>query len=42
MKAYFDAVGHYSRWDVVSLSVREEAWEPVTPAKSFKEGDRHG
>jgi amidase/nitrilase len=42
MKAYFDAVGHYSRWDVVALSVREEAWEPVTPAKSLKEGDRHG
>jgi nitrilase len=31
-KAYFDSVGHYSRWDVLQLLIRDEAWEP-TPAR---------
>lgn len=31
-KAYFDSVGHYSRWDVLQLLIREEGWEP-TPAR---------
>jgi nitrilase len=31
-KAYFDSVGHYSRWDVLQLLIRDEGWEP-TPAR---------
>ncbi|MBI1735377.1 MAG: carbon-nitrogen hydrolase family protein [Candidatus Rokubacteria bacterium] len=27
-KAYFDSVGHYARWDLLQLVVREEGWEP--------------
>lgn len=27
-KALFDSLGHYARWDVVQLLVREEGWEP--------------
>lgn len=33
-KNVFDCMGHYARWDVVSLNLREEGWEPV--------GQRHG
>jgi amidase/nitrilase len=29
-KAYFDAMGHYSRWDAVSLSISDETLDPVT------------
>ena len=28
VKAVFDSLGHYSRWDVVRLDVRSEAWDP--------------
>ena len=28
-KAYFDSVGHYSRFDVLQLLIREEGWEPT-------------
>ena len=37
-KAYFDAMGHYSRWDAVSLDVSDETLSP------FSEGSRghHG
>lgn len=28
-KAYFDAMGHYSRWDAVSLEVSDETLNPV-------------
>ncbi|MGH7908727.1 MAG: carbon-nitrogen hydrolase family protein [Thermodesulfobacteriota bacterium] len=28
VKAIFDSLGHYSRWDVARLSVRREAWVP--------------
>ena len=28
-KNVFDCMGHYARWDVVSLNLREEGWEPV-------------
>ena len=31
VKAVFDSLGHYSRWDVVRLSVRCEAWVPEVP-----------
>ncbi|MBI3077842.1 MAG: carbon-nitrogen hydrolase family protein [Deltaproteobacteria bacterium] len=30
-KAYLDGVGHYARWDLLSLSIREEAWSPTGP-----------
>jgi nitrilase len=29
-KAYFDAMGHYSRWDAVSLDVSQDSLEPIT------------
>ena len=29
-KAYFDAMGHYSRWDAVSLNLSQETLEPTT------------
>ena len=29
IKAMFDSLGHYTRWDVVRLEVRQEGWEPV-------------
>jgi amidase/nitrilase len=28
VKAVFDSLGHYSRWDAVRLEVRNEAWNP--------------
>jgi len=28
VKAVFDSLGHYSRWDVVRLEVRGEGWNP--------------
>ena len=28
VKAVFDSLGHYSRWDAVRLEVRDEAWNP--------------
>jgi amidase/nitrilase len=31
VKAVFDSLGHYSRWDVARLSVRREAWVPEVP-----------
>jgi amidase/nitrilase len=30
-KAYFDSVGHYARWDLLQLVIREEGWEPSRP-----------
>ncbi|MDP2628143.1 MAG: hypothetical protein Q8Q58_14735 [Candidatus Rokubacteria bacterium] len=30
-KAYFDSVGHYSRFDVLQFLIREEGWEPMPP-----------
>jgi len=28
-KLVFDSMGHYHRWDLVSLNLRKEGWEPV-------------
>ncbi|MFC5972682.1 carbon-nitrogen hydrolase family protein [Halomarina salina] len=28
-KAYFDAMGHYARWDAVNLEVNDETFDPV-------------
>ncbi|MGB2692281.1 MAG: carbon-nitrogen hydrolase family protein [Thermodesulfobacteriota bacterium] len=28
VKAVFDSLGHYSRWDVAQLAIRQEGWEP--------------
>ncbi len=30
-KAYFDSLGHYARWDLMQLVIREEGWEPTRP-----------
>jgi len=30
-KAYFDGLGHYARFDLLSLNIREEAWTPTGP-----------
>lgn len=45
-KAYFDSVGHYSRWDLLQLVIREEGWEPSrvpdpSPARMREAADRH-
>jgi amidase/nitrilase len=28
-KYVFDCMGHYNRWDLASLNVRQEGWEPI-------------
>lgn len=28
VKAVFDSLGHYSRWDIARLALREDSWEP--------------
>ena len=33
VKAYFDGVGHYSRPDLLTLNIRDEAWTPTGPQK---------
>lgn len=33
MKAYFDAVGHYTRWDAVGLRLERDALEPITSTR---------
>lgn len=30
-KAYFDCLGHYARFDLMSLRIQEEAWTPTGP-----------
>jgi amidase/nitrilase len=39
-KNVFDCMGHYSRWDLVSLNIREEGWEPVQKAAGEKGPNR--
>jgi amidase/nitrilase len=29
VKAYFDAMGHYARWDAVNLEVSDATYEPI-------------
>ncbi len=33
VKAIFDSLGHYSRWDIAQLSLREGPWEPEVTAR---------
>jgi amidase/nitrilase len=45
-KAYFDSVGHYARWDLLQLAIREEGWEPVvvpdpSPARLREAAEKH-
>jgi len=28
VKSLFDSLGHYSRWDIAQLAIREQPWEP--------------
>lgn len=38
-KNIFDAMGHYTRWDVVSLNLRDQKWEPTVPMELGWRGD---
>jgi len=45
-KAYFDSVGHYARWDLMQLVIREEGWEPArapepSPARLREAAERY-
>lgn len=33
VKAVFDSLGHYSRWDIARLELRSEGWEPEAPMR---------
>jgi nitrilase len=39
-KAYFDALGHYTRWDLLRLDIRGEPNEPLTARKPKRELDQ--
>jgi amidase/nitrilase len=32
-KAYFDAVGHYTRWDAIRLDASDDVYEPFAPRR---------
>jgi amidase/nitrilase len=32
-KAYFDCLGHYARFDLLNLTIRDEAWTPGGPRR---------
>ena len=32
-KVYLDGIGHYSRPDLLTLNIRDEAWSPTGPQK---------
>jgi hypothetical protein len=38
-KNIFDSMGHYSRWDVVSLNLREKGWSPISAALDVRRID---
>lgn len=40
-KAYFDAVGHYSRWDAVNLNVNDNSLKPFEHGKSTATSKRN-
>lgn len=45
-KAYFDSVGHYARWDLLQLQIRDEGWEPSrapdpAPSRLREAAERH-
>jgi amidase/nitrilase len=39
VKAVFDSLGHYSRWDVAQLRVRRKDWNPEIPLKEYSHTD---
>ena len=46
-KNIFDPMGHYARWDVVSLNLREEGWSPtarpgISPERLEELAQKHG
>src|SRR3990172_5322636 len=41
VKAVFDSLGHYSRWDIAQLSLREGPWEPEVMAGGAPTHDPH-
>ena len=41
-KAYFDAMGHYTRWDAVSLSISDETLEPARAKDSSPQIRQNG
>ena len=32
-KAYFDTMGHYSRWDILSINIEDKKWTPAGPKR---------
>lgn len=36
-KAYFDAQGHYARWDAVGLEIDDETRDPIRSGRSYRE-----
>ncbi len=38
-KAYFDTVGHYSRWDLIRLEIRDKPWTPTKESEEMELSD---